>query len=305
MIKFNKSREWLIEEYVIKKRKIKDLAPECGLSVGGLKSRLLKEGIKQEPFNIDIELLRHALEVDKLSVQEVSEKYGYGKTTIRRYAKANNIQILAQPKKHEQYDDSKDELICSFYSDGFSSTQIGKILGISHNTVLTHLKHCGIQRKTLSEAQFAYHNKTYPEDFKDKKVLEDLYITQHLSKKDIAKMYGCDPCAVDLALTKLDIPIRNNSESKKGLMVGDKHPNWQGGITPLHLRLREYFSVQQVPVVLKRDHYQCQLCGDKSHLQVHHKIHFSEILRRIIKEHPELDPVKDINELYNIAIKDP
>lgn len=79
MVKFNKSREWLIEEYVIKKRKIKDLAPECGLSVGGLKSRLLKEGIRQEPFNIDIELLKHALEVDKLSVQEVSERYGYGK----------------------------------------------------------------------------------------------------------------------------------------------------------------------------------------------------------------------------------
>ena len=36
MVKFTKTREWLIEEFVVKKRKIKDLAPECGLSIGAV-----------------------------------------------------------------------------------------------------------------------------------------------------------------------------------------------------------------------------------------------------------------------------
>ena len=40
-------------------------------------------------------------------------------------------------------------------------------------------------------------------------------------------------------------------------MIGEKHPNWQGGITGLHMRLREAFHIQQVPQVLKRDNYTC------------------------------------------------
>lgn len=38
--KFNKSRDWLYEEYVIKDRKRKDIAKECGLTVAGLQNTL-------------------------------------------------------------------------------------------------------------------------------------------------------------------------------------------------------------------------------------------------------------------------
>ena len=34
--KFNKSREWLYEEYVVKNRKREDVAKDCGLTVAGL-----------------------------------------------------------------------------------------------------------------------------------------------------------------------------------------------------------------------------------------------------------------------------
>lgn len=37
---------------------------------------------------------------------------------------------------------------------------------------------------------------------------------------------------------------------------------------------------------------------------MHHKKPFKEIFYRILSEHPDLDPIKDINELYEIAIKD-
>lgn len=38
--KFNKSKEWLIEQYVIFDRPRKEIAAECGLSEAGLKSLL-------------------------------------------------------------------------------------------------------------------------------------------------------------------------------------------------------------------------------------------------------------------------
>lgn len=101
MVKFTKTREWLIEEFVVKKRKIKDLAPECELSIGGLKSRLLKEGIKQEKFNIEEGILRDLLEVKKMRVADISNEYGWSQNSIRRYAKKYNIQILAAPKEYK------------------------------------------------------------------------------------------------------------------------------------------------------------------------------------------------------------
>ena len=144
----------------------------------------------------------------------------------------------------------------------------------------------------------------FPDDLKSYYTVYDLYITQKLSKKELANKYNCDTDVIDRILKKFNIPIRGCSESKIGVMVGDKHPNWQGGITGLHYRLREAFYVQQVPLVLARDHYCCQLCGSKENLQVHHKKHFTDILHRVLNEHSELDPVKDQNELYDIALKD-
>lgn len=179
-----------------------------------------------------------------------------------------------------------DAEICELYTDfKLSSTEIAKIFGLTHNTILTHLKHCGIERRSLSEAQFNHYGKDYPKDFSDKNKMIELYITKKLSKKSIAEIYNCDPCVIDTVLKKFNIPIRNNSESKKGLMIGENHPNWKGGITKLHQRLREYFYVNQVPLVSKRDNYTCQLCG-KTHtiLHVHHIKPFSEILKRIVIE---------------------
>lgn len=190
------------------------------------------------------------------------------------------------------------------YLDGFSTTDLSKEFGISHKTVINHLQHCGVPRRTLSEAQWTYQNKEIPKEFNSYESIYDLYITQSLSKQDLAIKFNCDPCVIDRILKFYNIPIRNNSESKIGILSGENHPNWKGGITPLGRRLREFFGTNQTLRVLKRDSYTCQCCGSKKDLHVHHKVSFSTILNRIISEHPDLNPEKDINELYNIAIND-
>ena len=60
---------------------------------------------------------------------------------------------------------------------------------------------------------------------------------------------------------RLGLQTKNNSESKIGLMVGENHPNWKGGLSSLNHLLREYFHTNQMPRIAARDNYTCQLCG--------------------------------------------
>lgn len=303
MSKFNKTKEWLIEEYVIKNRPRQEIANECGLTLAGLKSLLAKWNIKKEKLDLPKEILEELIN-KKLAHNEIENILGIGQTTLYRYLHKYNLKILAEPRFQSKYDDSNDVLICQLYQDGFSCTDLAKEFGVSHKTILNHLERCGISIRNASECQWVYNQKEFPEELKSYEALYDLYITQHLSKKDLGNKFNCDPCVIDRILIAFEIPIRGNSESQRGLQTGNKHWNWKGGITPLARRLREYFGINQVLKVLERDHYCCQICGSKKQLHVHHIKHFSDILKRILDENPDLDPIINVNDLYNIAIKD-
>ena len=96
--------------------------------------------------------------------------------------------------------------------------------------------------------------------------------------------------------------MRGSSEAKFGLMVGDKHPNWKGGRANLYVRLREFFKVHQTQKVLERDNYECQMCGSKHSLQVHHIKHFKDIFEEILLENKDFKNNED--ELYKIITND-
>lgn len=151
MVKFTKTKEWLINEYVINNRSRKDIANECGLSEAGLKSLLNKWGVKKEKLNISKEILEELIN-KKLSHDEIEKRLNISQTTLYRYLKKYNLNILAETKVISKYDDSNDLLICQLYLDGFSSTEIGKEFNITHKTVLDHLRHCGITPRTLLES---------------------------------------------------------------------------------------------------------------------------------------------------------
>lgn len=199
--------------------------------------------------------------------------------------------------------DIDDNFIIEKYLNGASTTEIGRMLNVSHRTVILRLKKNNITRRSLSESQWNFKNKIIPEDFNNRDIMYDLYINQRLSKKDLGIKYNCDPCVIDRVLRNLNIDVRDNSQSKIGLMIGDKHPNWKGGISSLSQRVREYLTNKHITFeVLKRDNFECKICGSKKDLDVHHIISFKFIIDRIVDEHPDIDINTD--EMYKYCISD-
>lgn len=109
--KFNKDREWLIEEYVIKDRPRKEVAAECGLTESGFKSILIKYNVNKNKIIINKDELQELIN-QQLSAKDIAKKLCCGLTTVYRKCKEFGFKILADPKVHEQYDNSNDELIC-------------------------------------------------------------------------------------------------------------------------------------------------------------------------------------------------
>ena len=235
---------------------------------------------------------------------EIAKQLGVGKKAVYRTIKEMGLVRPKSMMSRDFYDDSLDEEMIKMYKEGKSSPEIAKIFGITSRTVLTHLAHCGIKIRNSSECQFNITGRRVPKELENFELLYDMYAVQKMSKKDIGLSLNVDPCVIDRVLKEFGIHVRDCSESKIGLFVGEKHPNWKGGRAPLYIRVRTFFQINQACKALKRDGYQCTACGSTKKLQVHHIKHFKDIFNEILAEHEGLDVVKDKEELYQIMTKD-
>ena len=238
-------------------------------------------------------------------IREISETLGVCERAVLRRVKELGLnREKNRMMSRKQYDSSNDELIVKLYNEGKSTTEIGKAIGVKHTAVSKHLKHNGIQPRSLSKAQFAYNNKTYPKGLDSYEDMYDLYVVNRMSKKDIGRMFGVEPSVIDRRLKFFGIHVRNNSEARKGVFTGASAGRYIDGRTPLYMRLRTYFRLWQAREVIKRDHRMCQLCGSKKNLQVHHIVPFKDIFNDILLRNPSLDVVRDADKLYEIATND-
>lgn len=308
--------------YVEERLTIKEIAAMYDVSYSKMRRSLLKNGINlRGKGEMDGRVYKHVAhnkivlseeQVDKckvlyennVPVNDISDELGISKKAIIRYVKECGWKRTKSMMSREQYDNTNDKIIISMYNNGKSTTDIAKDLNVTHRTVINHLKHNGIDRRSISEAQFSYNKKEIPEVLQDYEKLYNLYVEERLSKKEISKKLGVSPNVINRKLKEYGIRIRGCSEAFKGRHAGSKHPNWKGGVTSLYRRIREFIFKPQVRSVLKRDGYKCQLCGSTKNLQVHHIRHFSEIFYEILSEHPELDINRDMEELVSIFSND-
>jgi len=308
-------KDWLYEEYVVKDRRTKDIAEEYGCKQNTIQQWLLKHKIskpitkhvrKKKQHELYEYLYHNHVELGK-SVSQIAKENKVSYDAIHNNLKKNGIQIIKQNRHYKFTDDEIQKIIELYCDEGLSAYKIGLLFNTDNGTIRRYLTKSGIKTRGMSEAQFNYNGKEIHPDLLNIDKMNDLHWNQHLTCKAIGDMYGIDAGTVRRQMHRLGLETMNNSESKIGLMTGENHPNWQGGITPLYLLLREYFTVNQVPKIAKRDNYTCQLCGaTHTILHIHHIKHFSDIIKEIIKEHPEHD-INTIDEriaLYKIIVQD-
>lgn len=59
--------------------------------------------------------------------------------------------------------------------------------------------------------------------------LLEYYLNKKLGTPECGKLANCSCATIYRRLKKFGIPVRNHSESQKGLHIGDKSPRWKGG----------------------------------------------------------------------------
>jgi hypothetical protein len=99
-----------------------------------------------------------------------------------------------------------------------------------------------------------------------------------------------------------------SSKTKKKMSIvrkGELASNWQGGITPLHFRIRKIIEFKAWKrKVFKRDNWICQNCGIiNTYFEAHHIKSFSKIYRQFLEKYNQFSPFEDQETLIRLATK--
>lgn len=311
-------KELLIEKYLNTNKTMCDIAKEFGVSYSTIQRTLKKYGIPTKPNKsykrkpiispfkeevTNIEKLKGMFN-DCVPIMTIANTLGVGRRAVERKVKELGLVRVKSMMSRKQYSKENDEIIVKLYKEGKTQEQIADIVGLSRSGVKNHLKHCGVKMRDISEALFRHNGKEFPKELASYETLYDLYIIQRLSKKDISATYDVSSNVVNRLLKKYGIAIRGYSESKFGLLTGEKHPNWKGGVSTLYSKLREFFKNRQTKIVIERDGHKCGICGSDKNLQVHHIKHFKDIFNEILGENKHLTIEKNEKELFDIMSKD-
>lgn len=102
---------------------------------------------------------------------------------------------------------------------------------------------------------------------------------------------------------KMSLEFRRKiSAAHIGIQAGDKHPNWKGGLSNLHFKIKQTFEYRQWRGdIFHRDDFTCQNCGVRGGiLEAHHIVPKSVILRKYkIKTREEAIVCSELWDLNN------
>lgn len=163
----------------------------------------------------------------------------------------------------------KKELIEEYLNTTCSLNYLEKKYKISRNTIAKYLKQKGIPTKYWKASLI------------DEKEVINKYVIERLRPYEIAEIFHCSTHPINNILIKFGVK-RKQSDSLKGQLVGDKNPNWRGGVTKYDeykssIKGFKYKMRIWSSNILERDNILCKMCGCDDNLEAHHIIPVREL----------------------------
>lgn len=169
--------------------------------------------------------------------------------------------------------------IVKLYQSGLTARQIAAKVGASFRTVLRRLNSSGIALRNAGSPEIP--------ELADKDWLMREYWGLGKSTPQIARELDCGSKTVHNRLVKHGIPLRTvgsekghartteearrkQSQARIGKYIGEKNPNWRGGITTRDLDRSRSRSTKWTKAVKDRDGWKCVDCGSEKDLHAHH-----------------------------------
>ena len=117
-------------------------------------------------------------------------------------------------------------------------------------------KRTSAQKKRMSEARLVLHIKLSPEDIANRTAVRRKNGWFKHPEKTKRKM------SLNNKRARLGVTESVETITKKSVaLMGERNPNWQGGITPVNARIRKTFRYRLWrTAVFLRDDYTCQMC---------------------------------------------
>lgn len=167
------------------------------------------------------------------------------------------------------------ELVYKDYQLGLSSRKLAKKYKVCQRTILQNLHKRNY--KLLSSKEATPHlNIDWFGVYKE-------YLTG-ISIDELGKKYNCSGSVIKHQFRKNNLKTRTVKECNSS-RKGDKHPNWQGGITKKFCSIKQQLRADihmkmWRKAVFDRDNYTCQDCYKTNcYLEAHHKYPLRKILQ--------------------------
>ena len=192
--KFNITKEWLICEYVEKRRTATDMARDLDTSATVIVYHMKKHGIqiRKSPkkgkkygsysiTNVDVDDAVNLYVNEKKPMAFIADKYSTSQPTIKRILTERGVRIRGsnETKKgvsnHRLIRLDNDIIINRYSSEFISMNELAKDCGVSGSVIKRILDECGVKTRTISEhaaVRFGSLNPNYKSDISDEERLE-------------------------------------------------------------------------------------------------------------------------------------
>lgn len=192
------SKEYLVEEYCIKKKTLKEIGGNLGVSDRTISSYLKKYNIGANIVEISKEYLLKEYSKNKRTIQNIATELNLGTTTICKFLIKYQIPI------NEIYID-KEYLVEEYVNKRRTLESIAKEFNVSRSVINKFIKKYNIEtNKSIFSKNF---------------LLEE-YVHNGKSAIELSKIYNVDKSTINKNLNKHEIPIQYNDSVQQKEILG-------------------------------------------------------------------------------------